>query len=174
MREKSYWSHPFLPDSCYYNLALLIEVCKLAFIVKVIYTFNRKKINYQEIYTQIMQLTIHQLQCELASCWSINDFRAISKNHLPFPYISITVLKLASTAWFQMADIMFPAKIKISVSHSVTVKALLYYCHMINQECLCYLWEVLPTWYFPTTSFLSFLLSAYYFFLTVVAKRTIK
>ena len=90
MREKSYWSHPFLPDSCYYNLALLIEACKLAFIVKVIYTFNRKKINYEEIYTQIMQLTIHQLQCELASCWSINDFRAISKNHLPFQCISIT------------------------------------------------------------------------------------
>ena len=44
MRENNYWFHPFSPDSWRSNLPLLIEFCKLAFIAKVIYTFNGKKL----------------------------------------------------------------------------------------------------------------------------------
>lgn len=90
-----------------------------------------------------------------------------------FQCISVNVLKLASRVWFQTAGIMFPAKIKTLVSYSVTVKALLQYGCTINQERLCYLWKVSPSWRFPTASFPSSLFSACYFFLTVIAGRTV-
>lgn len=110
----------------------------------------------------------------LASYWSINDFRAISKSHFPFQRISITVLKPAFRVWFQMADIMFPAKIKALMSYSVIVKAVLQYHHAINQERICYLWEIYSSFYFPTASFLSSLFWACYSFLIVILGRIIK
>ena len=110
----------------------------------------------------------------LASYWSINDFRAISKSHFPFQRISITVLKPAFRVWFQMADIMFPAKIKALMSYSVIVKAVLQYHHAINQERICYLWEIYGSFYFPTASFLSSLFWACYSFLIVILGRIIK
>lgn len=169
MRERSRWFHPFSLDSWHSNPAVLIESCKLAFITKVIYTFNGKKITIRKYRhkscTYLPTLT-------LASYWSISDFKAVSKSHLSFQCISINVLKLAFRVWFQMAGIMFPAKIKALVSYSVIVKALLQYHCTINQERLCYLWEVLPSWYFHTASFRSSLFSACYFSFTVIVGRT--
>lgn len=48
MRDKSDWYHPFPPVSWHPNMALLIETCKLAFIDKVIYTFNRNKLTIRK------------------------------------------------------------------------------------------------------------------------------